>query len=352
MYPIVGPRLATYGVVQPVARQLGLATLGTLHQRIGEALTPQDGGGESDPVGWAWGRSTWGRVIGEQINDRYQAFADPRAEGQVLGVQAGIDLLQGSFVPGHHDVAGAYFGYLNGNMNVDGLVTNLTETGYTLTRTGTLNLNSYSLGAYWTHYGPSGWYLDAVLQGTRYGGSASANFAALGALLGTSLSTKMPTNGNGFVSSLEGGYPFSLPQLGPGFVLEPQGQLIYQWVGLGPANDGLGTVGLGSTSGVTGRLGLRTEWTILGPNGEAWQPYGRADLWRDWGGEAQTSFAGDAVLVPLVEQATRLEFAAGLTVKLSTNLSFYTQAGYGFAVAPSDARRDGVRGDLGLRLTW
>jgi outer membrane autotransporter protein len=249
--------------------------------------------------------------------------------------------LHGSFIPGHHDVAGFYFG----NTDVDGLVTNSTVTGYTVTHTGTLNLNSYSLGAYWTHYGPGGWYLDGVLQGTRYGGSTSAQFPTFG------VQTKFPTNGDGFVSSLEGGYPVPLP-LGPGFILEPQAQIIYQWVGLDPANDDLGTVGLGSTSGVTGRLGLRTQWTIPGPNGEVWQPYGRFNVWRDWGGEAQTSFAGDAVLVPLVEQATRLDFAAGLTVKLNANLGFYGQAGYEFAVAPTNARRDGVKGDLGLRFTW
>jgi autotransporter-associated beta strand protein/YVTN family beta-propeller protein len=39
IYPIVGPRLATYGVVQPIARQLGLTQLGTLHERIGDTLT-------------------------------------------------------------------------------------------------------------------------------------------------------------------------------------------------------------------------------------------------------------------------------------------------------------------------
>ena len=33
-YPIIGPELATYGVVQPIARQMGLTTLGTLHERL------------------------------------------------------------------------------------------------------------------------------------------------------------------------------------------------------------------------------------------------------------------------------------------------------------------------------
>src|SRR5262245_25227705 len=37
VWPIIGPEIATYGVVQPIARQMGLTTLGTLHERVGDA---------------------------------------------------------------------------------------------------------------------------------------------------------------------------------------------------------------------------------------------------------------------------------------------------------------------------
>ena len=36
VFPIIGPEIATYGVVQPIARQLGMTTLGTLHERVGD----------------------------------------------------------------------------------------------------------------------------------------------------------------------------------------------------------------------------------------------------------------------------------------------------------------------------
>ena len=340
-YPIIGPRLATYGVVQPIARQIGLTTLGTLHERIGDTLT----GGNASPGAEGWFHSAWGRVIGQQIDNHYQAFADPRASGRLIGLQFGVDVWRGSFSPGSRDVAGLYFGYLNGDTNIDGLVTNADATAYVLQRTGMLNLNSYSLGGYWTHYGPGGWYLDAVLQGTRYGGDATTQFSTFG------LTTTLPTHGSGFVSSLEGGYPIPLA-FGPGFVLEPQAQIIWQEVHFDGASDGISSVALGSTSGTTGRLGVRGQWTIPGADGEVWQPYGRFNVWRDWGGNAATSFAGSGIAVPLVEQATRLELAGGLTFKLQANLSFYTQIGYQFAVAPTNAGRDGVKGDIGLQYTW
>jgi outer membrane autotransporter protein len=321
---------------------LGLTTLGTLHERIGDTLlTPGSaglGGEGADPSGWA-------RVIGQQIDNRYQAFADPSAKGQLIGVEAGFDLWRGSFIAGHRDVTGVYTAYLNSNVDVDGLVTNSTFTGYTMAHTGTSNLNSYSLGAYWTHYGPGDWYLDAVLQGTRYIGNATAPLDELG------ITANLGTRGTGFVSSLEGGYPVPLP-LGPNFIIEPQAQIIWQHVDFDQASDGLETVQLGSTSGTTGRLGLRAQWTIQGDNGTLWQPYGRFNLWQDWGGAAATTFTGSGVQVPLVDHATRVEFAGGLTFKINDYLSTYVQAGYQFAIAPSNTTRDGVKGDLGLRFNW
>ena len=38
VFPIIGPEIATYGVVQPIAQQLGLASLGTHDDRLGDAL--------------------------------------------------------------------------------------------------------------------------------------------------------------------------------------------------------------------------------------------------------------------------------------------------------------------------
>ncbi|CCE08850.1 exported hypothetical protein [Bradyrhizobium sp. STM 3843] len=355
IWPIIGPELATYGVVQPIARQMGLTTLGTFHERVGDAAadaaclnaTPDDALIiKASPITKAphiaYGNCqqvVWGRLFGQQIDNHYQAFADPRATGQVAGLQTGIDVWRGSLIPGHSDTAGLYFGYGNGSVSVDGLVTNAAATAYILQHTGSLNLNAYSVGAYWTHLGPTGWYVDAVLQGSFYTGNATTQFA------------KLPTNGTGFASSLEAGYPISLPWFGPRFVLEPEGQIIWQRVSFDHANDGLGQVGLGTTSGASGRLGLRGKWTINDPAGRVWQPYALANVWRDWGANATTMFGADAV--PLLQQATRLEFAGGLSAKILPGLSLYAQAGYQVAVNSTDGgRRDGVKGDFGVHYAW
>ena len=103
-----------------------MTMLGTLHERIGDTLTVENAG--TGPVGPP--QSAWGRFFGEQIDNSYQAFAAPNANGQIFGFQAGLDLWRGSFVPDHREAAGLYFAYGNANLNVSGLVTNAAATAY------------------------------------------------------------------------------------------------------------------------------------------------------------------------------------------------------------------------------
>ena len=331
-YPIIGPELATESVVQPIARQMGLTMLGTLHERIGDTFADATSGQDG------WTQSAWGRFFGQQIDNRYRAFADPSASGQLLGVQAGLDIWRGSLIPGHRDAAGAYFAYSNSTVNVNGLVTDLASNSYVAIQTGKVDLDAYAGGLYWTHYGPTGWYVDAVLQGTHYDGNATTEFA------------RLPISGYGIATSLETGYPIPLP-LGPRFVLEPQMQVIWQHVSFSGANDGLGDVDLGSTSGVTGRIGARGRWSIDGWNGQVWEPYARINLWHDWGARETTLYGEDSI--PLLEQATRLEFAGGVTTRIDRRLNAFLQAGYQFAVGDTaGGRRQGVQGDVGVRYTW
>jgi len=338
--PILDPRHADYGVVQPIARELGMTMLGTLHERIGDTMTVENAGtGSEGPV-----QSAWGRFFGAQIDNSYQALAKPNANGQLFGFQAGLDLLRFSSLPDQRDAMGLYFAYGNSNLNVSGLVTNAAVTAYVRNRVGTLGLNGYSVGGYWTHYGPGGWYLDGVVQGTIYGGSAQAQF------IEPTFTSKLPTDGAGVIMALEAGYPIALPAaLGPRFILEPQAQILWQHVDFNQANDGLESIGLGNTSGPTGRVGIRGQWTIAGVNGEVWQPYARANFWRAWGGNAATSFSGQ--FVPLSEQATWGEVAGGVTFKYTQRLSYYAQFGYQFAIT-SRTGISGFLGDIGLRYTW
>ena len=59
--------------------------------------------------------------------------------------------------------------------------------------------------------------------------------------------------------------------------------------------------------------------------------------------------------MPLIEQATRLEFAGVVTAKLGPRLSLFAQGGYQYAADESGTnphRRDSVKGDIGVRFAW
>ena len=308
--------------------------LGTLHERIGDTLTGPDASADDD----GWGNSSWGRLFGQQISNHYESFADPRAAGQMVGMQVGLDVWRDGNVSDYRDAVGVYFAYSNSNLDVDGLTTDLASDDYVRGHTGEVNLDAYAGGAYWTHYGPNGWYLDGIFQGTSYRGHATTQFANL------------PIAGDGLAASLEGGYPIPLP-FGPQFVLEPQMQVIWQRVSFAQAYDGLGPVDLDMTTGTTGRLGVRGQWTVVSDGGQIWQPYVRWNLWHDWGARAMTTFGDDQL--PLYEEATRMEFAGGITAKIRAQLSLYAQLGYQLGVGDTDGgRRQGVQGSVGLRYKW
>jgi outer membrane autotransporter protein len=107
-FPIIGPELATYGVVQPLARQLGLSILGTLDDRMGDTYEP-DGCAVQPAVapdslptrkGLAlapcplFSPSLWGRFFGQTLDNHYQAFAD-RAPAAISGASRAASIFYG-----------------------------------------------------------------------------------------------------------------------------------------------------------------------------------------------------------------------------------------------------------------
>jgi hypothetical protein len=107
------------GLCRPLARQLGVAILGTLDDWAGDIYDPDGCGvvvapetssvdlpsrksGDALPTRKAglapcplFSPSAWGRFFGQRVDNHYQAFADPSTSGNMGGFQGGIDLLRG-----------------------------------------------------------------------------------------------------------------------------------------------------------------------------------------------------------------------------------------------------------------
>ncbi|TCV96394.1 outer membrane autotransporter protein [Luteibacter rhizovicinus] len=334
-YPIIGPEIATYGVIQPIARELGMLTLGTMQQRTGDSalMQPAPARDDSRPA-------VWTRVFASNIDNTYRAFAAPRAKGNLSGLQVGADLWQSTSSDGSGYRFGGYLAHSNADVRVRGLVTNDAATNYEMQRTGSVNLQANSAGAYWTHYGRSGWYLDGVVQASTYRGTASTD------------STRLSPSGTGFMGSLEFGYPFAMPQLGSSFVLEPQVQAVWQQVRFGEEKDAAGSVALGTTQGTSGRVGLRGKWQVDTSSGARWEPYVAVNYWHDRGARATTVYSGTDS-APLLSTASRVEVSGGVTARLTTNLGIYASASYQVGVgATKNAQRDSFTANAGIRFTW
>ncbi|WP_455153133.1 autotransporter-associated beta strand repeat-containing protein [Cupriavidus basilensis] len=260
--PNYRPETSLYTAIPSLALTYGNAMLDTLHERMGGQIAPRAddpprAARAPVPLGWA-------RFIalgGEKDGGRLGIYGSdgPGYDYRLFGGQAGLDVYRVQRPDHSADNAGLYFA--TGQVNAD-------VTHFDGTRAGSDRIDGVTLGGYWTHFGPAGWYVDGVIQGTRYDTRAAGRLPS------------MKTHGTGIGASLEGGYPFALDN---GFVLEPQAQLTYQAVFLNDARDPAAEIRFNNERSLVGRLGVRLSrsWEIApaAPGAPAGAAPRRATAW-------------------------------------------------------------------------
>lgn len=328
--PLYRPEVALYVPMPALARQMGLATLGTLHERVGDE---EDLRGTSQ--GRDYGNLGWARVFGARVSNRWTGDVDAKAAGNQTGVQAGVDLFRRTTDSGHRDHVGVYVAYTDYSAtSVQGFALGTQDLAV-----GKLSMSGPSLGAYWTHFGPSGSYTDAVLQTSWYDIKARSNYGA-----------EVSPHATGFAASLETGYPMRFGDEGQ-WQWEPQAQLIWQGVSVNQARDPYSSVDWDSGNAVTGRLGVRLQRTARDMRGTLWQPYARLNLWHAFAGSDQATFGTNAPITSRFGD-TALEIGAGVTARVNANTSFYGQASYRVSLDDSRSRQSAVQGIVGVRFNW
>jgi fibronectin-binding autotransporter adhesin len=316
------------------ASRLALSVLGTWHERTGgEFATNRGAGPDGRPM------AGWVRMFG----DRGSAggggdFAQRGApyDYKQGGIQMGLDLLRrgGS----ERDIAGLYFA----SSGISGSVQPLTPD----TKGGSASLSGYTLGGYYTHIGESGWYADAVLQGTRYTDMTADPIASALPHAG------IKTRGTGVVGSIEGGYPVALNSEGLAF--EPQAQLVFQRLSLRDAADSAAQISFGASNAVYGRLGGRLvkDWTRAdGTKTSAW---GRASVWSSFGAKADTTFTnlqGDnptTLGTSLGGTWAQLDF--GVSAQPGKDVTVFASGNYTRNLGQGSGHGWGAR--VGLKVAW
>jgi len=202
--------------------------------------------------------------------------------------------------------------------------------------------DGYTVGGYWTHFGPGGWYLDSVLQGTWYDVSTKSR----------RLPETTTTDGYGLATSLEGGFPF---HLGAGVVLEPQAQLVYQRLDIANAQDIAAPVRFRNDDFLSGRVGARLAktWALDDnvPQPRLITAWLRANLWHEFLGDPKTEVFSPDGFVPFraALRGTWAELGAGISGQITRYASLYANANYQTSF---DGDRHAYEGKIGLRFNW
>src|ERR1700754_1914380 len=325
--------VSLYTALPALALRYGWATLGNLHERVGEEEQLRERGDlrERDTL-----NGSWVRVIGESGDadgDRRGIYGGgPHYDYDIRAVQIGLDAYAEEHDSGQRDHAGLYLGY--GRITSD-------VTHYDGTKAGRDEAKGPSLGLYWTHFWDEGQYLDAVWQGTwTKATSRSVD------------SFDLEHRGLGWAASLEGGYPFHKDTQ----VFEPQAQVIYQAINDGDSQDGAARVRYRNTDSLAARLGLRwaNTWT-LEPTDEGirrlFTGWLRLNLWREFKGRPVTEFSSAEGYVPFKAslRGSWWQLNGGMTWQLNRETSLYANLGYqrGFG-----RNFDAWDGKVGFRWNW
>jgi outer membrane autotransporter protein len=324
--PDLRPEVSLYAAIPSLALTYGRTLLDTLHERVGE---------EEDQRGQALApRLGWGRIIG--THGDHEGGPDgilgdgPEYDYDIFALQAGADLWRREDVDGSRDQAGVYFAF--GGTRGD--VTHIDGTE------GDTDFDAASLGGYWTHFGPEGWYVDGVLQGTFYDIESTAHrgIAAL------------ETDAFGVGASVEAGYPIHLDD---GYFIEPQVQAVFQTVDIDDASDVGAEIHFDDADSLAARIGARLGRTFVIDEIErrtltVWL---RPNIWNEFLGDPTTSFSSATGFIPFKSEIDGFtgEINAGISGEIDGNITLYANASYFSSADGDDTAFDGK---IGLRAVW
>ena len=331
--PNLRPEVAVDTALPAIASQYSMAILGTHAERTAARATQADGHASA---GWArlfgetGSQGSSGGNAAAQLN-RFLSNG-PSYDIDLAGFQAGYDLLISNPGEAVQNVIGFYVGAGQARGSVDAVYGG---------SAGKVSMDAYTLGAYWTHSQASGLYIDTVLQGTYFTeASASSVFGE-----------QLNTDGFSLIASLEAGYKFDL---GGGWAIEPQAQLVYQRLSFDDGADSFGLIDYDAANDVLARIGARVSRAWQLENGTKLTGSARASLWHAFGDGTEVAFAdlsgANAVSFDSGLGGTWVQLGLGASMAMSETVSLFASADYDVRVDSEQAHA--VGGRIGVSVSW
>ncbi|VWD31028.1 membrane protein [Burkholderia lata] len=320
------PGVSGYALTPLLNADYGFSTLGKLHERVGDIYNlEKQQPGNRDGV--------WGRIGGQSLDANAGRFA---ADERTFFAQFGKDwTLDQAPNGGGSTHAGVTAGIGVSNASFSDMAR--ADTANLSTSTGSVEMHAQSIGGYWTKYLSDGTYFDSVGQVTHYGNRYRDSYG-----------NEASQNGFGIALSQEVGKPFAIGALP--VAVEPQAQLMVQYLKLNGFNDNVSAVSGTTTNALRGRVGVR----IFRPNlqsdsgGGAATPYFTADVLHDFLSPGQTVVGGTPFATHLGR--TWYELGVGVTAGFGKSGELYANAKIARNIG-GDYRR-GIVGQVGYRYSW
>lgn len=271
-------------------------------------------------------KGVWARLLGQNLKFQSHDDAGSGFDGNIWGLQAGLEFYAKTKDNGSHQYAGAYLANASSSGDI------LSNKG----KIGSLDLDATSLGLYYTNYSSEGWYLDGIAQ-----------YSWLRNIKARTGNETINPDGSSYTFSLEVGKQLYRDR---GIILEPQAQLIYSHNSLNDVTLSDNTViHIDNLNAVTARFGARV---FPNPNrGKKLLPWAKANIWHTFSKNSTISSSGVNLETPI--SGTVGELAAGFSTRPGDNgrgWSFNASLGYLFNLSGADY--SGLEGSLGIRKNW
>ncbi len=334
------PSAVAYTLVPRQNLELGYTMLDTLHQRRGENQTLS-----WDKQGSYWQdveKQSWGRVIGKHLKlDGKERFG---LKTNMYGFQVGHDFdvktKQDDEGKLTRRFTGLYFGALRSHSKFYDEYRAKNGVVIADKLTSRVKTTALNLGVTDTRYNENGTYIDWVGQlswlNNRY-------LAVDG--------TGAKNHGWGAALSVETGRPYALGKdktnNRDSWILEPQAQLIAQYLRLNDFNDGTRAVSQ-KGYGLRGRVGFRLAYNKPNDKQRTRTYYFIGNIWHDFKATGNALIGRDKLTEKF--DHTWWELGLGSQFSLSENTYLYADARYEKSFDSN--RHKGYQGTVGVKYSW
>ena len=305
---------AVAGYINTANMNLGFQSLATLNERRGE-----NNFNSTDEKSQAWAR-----ILGKHTKDEGKERFN--FETNVYGVQAGYDFNIKNSENGKR-YTGFYFTNTEAKTNFEdryraenGVVVSDKYTGKTKTK-------DFSLGLSTTKYYNNGLYLDLAGQFSFIKNKYNSRD-------GVSANQK----GNTFGLSVETGKSY---KLGTNWIIQPQVQLVYQYLKLKDFKDDVREIHYGNDSILRGRIGLRATYNSIF--------YSIANVWHDFSNSTEATIGSDNIKEKY--SSTSGEIGLGVQIPIINSAYVYTDLRYERSFK-SNPKHNGYRGTVGFKYIF